>query len=134
MNTRVLLAASSVTMAVAGLTATFAPVELLNVLKVGVVAPLPVLIQLLGALYVAFAMANWTAKDSLIGGIYARPLSLGNFLHFGAGALALGKHEWAAGFHDPLVVALAVYAIFALGFGWLVFGRGAACQVNTDAK
>lgn len=134
MNTRLLMAASSVTMAVAGLAASFAPTELLTVLKVGVAAPLPVMIQLLGALYVAFAIANWTAKDSLIGGIYARPLALGNFLHFGAGALALAKHEWAAGYHDPLVSALVVYTLFALGFGWLIFGRGAACAMNQDAK
>jgi hypothetical protein len=133
MNTRILMAASSVTMALAGLAATFAPTELLTALKVSAAAPLPVMIQLLGALYVAFAIANWTAKDSLIGGIYARPLSLGNFLHFGVGALALAKHEWATGYQDPLVIALVVYALFAVGFGWLIFGRGAACAVNTDS-
>lgn len=27
------------------------------------------------------------------------------------------------------LVLLAVYAVFAVLFGWLVFGRGAACRV-----
>ncbi len=126
--------ASSVVMGLAGLAASFAPGELLGALHVTPTGPLPVLIQLLGALYVAFAMANWTAKDSLIGGIYARPLALGNLLHFMVGALALSKHEAAAGFQGPLVAALAVYVLFALGFGWLVFGRGAACTVNAPGS
>ncbi|HEY8993662.1 MAG TPA: hypothetical protein VIM71_03175 [Lacunisphaera sp.] len=130
MNTRLLLVASSVVMSFAGLAASFAPVELLGALKVIPTEPLPVLMQLLGALYLAFAIANWTAKDSLIGGIYARPLALGNCLHFAMGALALAKYEWVAGYRGPLVGVLAVYAIFALGFGYLVFGRGAACAVQ----
>lgn len=124
--------ASSVVMGLAGLAASFAPAELLGVLKVAPAEPLPVVVQLMGALYVAFALANWTAKDSLIGGIYARPLALGNCVHFLVAALALGKHELRAGFHDPLFGVLVVYAIFALGFGWLVFGRGAACKVSAD--
>ena len=126
--------ASSGVMGAVGLAASFAPTELLSALHVIPTGPLPVLIQLMGALYLAFAMANWTAKDSLIGGIYARPLSLGNILHFMVGALALAKYEFAAGFHGPLVAALVVYAIFALGFGWLVFGSGAACKVNTPGS
>lgn len=134
MNTRILMIASSVAMGLVGLAASFAPAELLGVLHVTPTDPLPVFVQLLGALYMAFAMANWTAKDSLIGGIYARPLSLGNLVHFMVGALALGKHEAATGFQGPLIAVLAVYAIFAVGFGWLVFGRGAACAVNTPGS
>ncbi len=134
MNTRVLLVASSVVMGVTGLVASFAPAELLSALHVAPAEPLPVVVQLLGALYVAFALANWTAKDSLIGGIYARPLALGNFTHFVVAALALGKHELRAGFEGPLVAALVVYGIFALGFAWLVFGRGAACKVSEEPQ
>ncbi|MEO6995959.1 MAG: hypothetical protein ABI273_20310, partial [Lacunisphaera sp.] len=74
------------------------------------------------------------AKDSLIGGIYARPLSVGNSLHFTAGALALFKYQLTTGFHGPLTVALVVYAIFALAFLSLVFGRGVACRVNPPVK
>jgi hypothetical protein len=132
MNTRALLMASSGVMGLAGLAASFAPAELLGVLKVSPAEPLPVVIQMLGAAYLGLALANWTAKDSLIGGIYARPLAIGNCVHFIVVALALFKHELRAGFHDALVGVLVVYAIFALGFGWLVFGRGAACKVSAD--
>ena len=130
MNTRTLMVASSLVLGAAGLAMTFAPAELLTALPASAAEPLPVLLQLLGALYLSFAFANWTAKDSLIGGIYARPLSLGNCLHFLMGALALFKHLVSSGFHGPLVAVLAVYAIFALGFSYLVFGCGAACQVS----
>ena len=117
-------------MGAAGLATSFAPVEFLTVLKISPSEPLPVIVQVLGALYVAFALANWTAKDSLIGGIYARPLALGNCVHFVVAALALFKHELKSGFQGPLVAALAVYVLFALAFSWLVFGRGAACKTN----
>ncbi len=128
MNTKLLMAGSSLTLALAGLATSFAPVEILTSLKISSTGPLPVIIQLLGALYLGFALMNWMAKDSLIGGIYARPLSIGNCLHFTVGALALFKHQLATGFHGPLTVALVVYAIFALAFVYLVFGRGVACR------
>ncbi|HEY4247104.1 MAG TPA: hypothetical protein VGM64_09625 [Lacunisphaera sp.] len=132
MNTKLLLAASSVVLAVTGLVTSFAPVELLTALKTTSTNPLPVIIQLLGALYLGFALMNWMAKGSLIGGIYARPLSVGNCLHFTVGTLALFKHQLAIGFHGPMTIALVVYAIFALAFVYLIFGRGAACHVNSS--
>jgi hypothetical protein len=43
----------------------------------------PILVvQVAGALYLAFAILNWMARGNLIGGIYASPLALGNFMHF----------------------------------------------------
>lgn len=131
MNTKMLMVASSVALGLAGLAASFAPSELLRALGSGTTAePLPVLIQLLGGMYVAFALVNWTAKDNAIGGIYSRPISLGNCVHFTMGSLALGKQQFSDGFSLPLMVVLLIYVVFALGFGWLVFGYGAACKVN----
>ena len=124
------MVASSLALALTGLAASFAPVELLTALSAPTVEPLPVLIQLAGALYLAFAIANWTAQDSIIGGIYSRPLSLGNSLHFTVGALALLKHELRNGFRIPLVIALVAYTVFAICFVYLIFGRGAACKVS----
>jgi hypothetical protein len=129
MNTKILMTASSLALGLAGLAASFAPTELLRVLGSPAAEPLPVLIQLLGGAYLAFAIANWTAKDSLIGGIYARPLSLGNCVHFLTGALALAKQQYSQGASTLLLAALVAYTAFAVGFGWLVFGRGAACSV-----
>lgn len=121
--------ASAAAMALAGAAATFAPVELLAAAGIAAAGPLPVLVQLMGALFIGFAMANWTAKDNVIGGIYSRPLALANCVHFVAGALALLKNEYARGFGTPLLPVLLVYLPFAAGFSYLVFGKGAACVV-----
>lgn len=129
MNTKMLMAASSLALGLAGIVASFAPTELLQALGSSAADPLPVLIQLLGGLYVAFALTNWTAKDSLIGGIYARPISLGNCVHFLTGSLALAKQQFSQGVSLPLLVVLLAYAVFALCFLWLVFGQGTACKV-----
>jgi len=121
-NTRLLMTASSMALGFAGIAASFAPEELLASVGAPAVQPLPVVIQLLGAMYVAFALTNWTAKDSVIGGIYARPVSIGNCAHFVTGALALAKQQTTHGPSTMLMVALAVYAVLALCFTWLVFG------------
>ena len=114
------MAASSIVMAVFGLAATFLPQELLGRLGHAPSAALTVVVQLTGALYVAFALLNWMAKDSLIGGIYNRPVALGNFLHFAMGALALAK-QLGAGPGALLVTLAAIYWIFAFAFGAILF-------------
>jgi hypothetical protein len=111
------MAVSAAFMAILGVAATFAPDELLPRLGAPATPALTLAIQLLGALYLAFAILNWTARQSLIGGIYNRPVALGNMLHFTAGALALIKG--AAG--TELVALAALYALFAVAFGWVLF-------------
>lgn len=129
MNTKVLMGASSLALGLAGIAASFAPSELLRALGSPAAEPLPVLIQLLGAMYFAFALTNWTAKDNMIGGIYSRPLSLGNCVHFVVGALALAKQQFSHDMSVPLIAALIAYTLFAICFAWLVFGYGTACKV-----
>lgn len=119
MNTRVVIIASAVVMFVAGAVATFLPQEILLYLGVPVDGALPLIIQIVGALYLSFALLNWTAKDSLIGGIYNRPVSIGNLLHFTMGALALGKAAIVGPFE--FVCAAIVYAIFAIAFAMIFF-------------
>jgi Na+-driven multidrug efflux pump len=92
MNTKLLMTLSSLIMGVVGIILLFFPHELLNYFTSGGEVILSALVlQILGALYFAFAMVNWTAKPNLIGGIYGRPISIGNLLHFSVGALALLK-------------------------------------------
>jgi hypothetical protein len=133
-NTKVLMVASSLTLGLAGIAASFAPSELLRAVGSPAVEPLPVLIQLLGGTYLGFAMTNWTAKDNIIGGIYSRPVSLGNSVLFLTGALALAKQQFSNGFRLPLAAALIVYTIFAIWFMWLVFGHGTACKVAAPER
>ena len=83
------MTASALVMGALGLAATFLPQEIAAYL--GASTTLPLLIQILGALYLGFAMLNWMARTSLIGGIYSRPVASGNLVHFVVGALALAK-------------------------------------------
>ena len=115
------MTSSSLVLGLAGLFALFAPDVLLAMLSVPMTNPLSVFIQLLGALYFSFALMNWTAKDSIIGGIYARPISMGNFAHFFSGTLLIAKYVLSNRFNMSFLLILAVYAIFASLFYWLVF-------------
>jgi hypothetical protein len=119
MKTRTLMISSSAALAIAGLLALFAPEELLG--TPGSNPTWQVILQLLGALYFAMAFINWTAKDSRIGGIYLRPVSLGNFAHFLVGALVLGKYALSNSQNFFILAAMSIYAIFAYFFWWLVF-------------
>ena len=124
MNSKGLLVASSVTLGAAGLAASFAPAELLRALGSPSNGTATVIAQLIGALYLAFALTNWTAKDNAIGGIYSRPIALGNMLHFVMGALSLVKWEMTHARNSALAGVTVVYAIFAVLFARLFFGQG----------
>ena len=133
MNTKLLMTSSSLTLALAGIFALFTPDVLLGMFGAPISDPSSTLIQLMGALYFSMAMMNWTAKDSAIGGIYARPVSLANFAHFFIGTLILAKVVLSNGFNVPIVLLLAVYAIFAVLFYWLVF-RSTGIKSNKDIE
>lgn len=121
MNTKILMTSTSLVLALAGALTLFAPDLILTLMNATVTAQLLVLVQLLGALYFSFALMDWTAKDSAIGGIYARPVSLGNFSHFFTGTLVLAKQLIASEFSLPILLVTLVYAVFAVIFYWLVF-------------
>ena len=121
MNTKLLMTISSVLLGLAGIFALFAPENFLAMLGVPMVNPLSILIQLLGAFYFSNALINWTAKDSAIGGIYARPVSLGNLSHFFIGTLIFAKYLLSNGFNVFVLLSVVVYAILAFLFYWLVF-------------
>jgi hypothetical protein len=121
MNTKLLMTVSSLMLGLAGIVALFAPDVLLAMLNAPVAGSLSVLVQLTGTLYFSFALMNWTAKDSAIGGIYARPVSLANFAHFFSGTLILVKHLLSSEFNPSVLLASILYASFAVIFYWLVF-------------
>ena len=83
-----------------------------------------VFLQLLGAVYFGFGMMNWMAKGLLIGGIYGKPIAMGNFCHFAVGALGLVKIISGES-NLALIVITALYVILAVGHG-MIFFRSAA--------
>ncbi len=118
-TTHQIMIASGIALGLAGAACLFAPVEISNALRLGAPA---LIVQILGAAYLGMSMANWTARGSMIGGIYARPLSLLNSVHFTVGALSLTKAALAA--REPLLITItAAYGIFAIVFNLLLLGK-----------
>lgn len=115
------MTASAVVMALLGAGASFAPHETLAFAGEQSTGLLPLVVQLIGALYLGFAFVNWMARESLIGGIYNRPVAVGNFMHFTVGAFALGKAAAAASFDATVVAFAVVYTLFAFGFAMVFF-------------
>jgi hypothetical protein len=113
MQTKLLMNLSAAWMALLGLIATFLPQEVLAHYGAAPDRHAALFLQVLGAAYLGFAMMNWMAREVLIGGIYSRPLAMGNMVHFVVGGLALVK--------GGLIVVALVYAAFAVWFGMVVF-------------
>jgi hypothetical protein len=114
------MVASTLFMGVVGLAASFLPQEILGAAGLQTHGAPVLLVQVFGAAYLGFAMLNWMAKDSTIGGIYNRPLAVGNLLHFAVAAMALLKG--ATSVHETQVwIATACYSIFAVLFAFVVF-------------
>ena len=121
MNTTLLMQASSIFMGVLGLGAIFMPQELLayGAAQSGV-AGLAAM-QITGALYFGFAMLNWAAQANLMGGIYSRPVAIGNLTHFTVASIAILKIALAGERSIPIIAAACIYTVFAILFAWVVF-------------
>lgn len=120
-NTKYLMIASAVFMGLLGLSTTFLPQEILNYIELSVTLLATLLIQITGALYLGFALLNWMAKAILIGGIYAKPVCLGNFLHFTMVAITLVKAAFSQLGTTYIVIAAIIYSIFSVLFGMVLF-------------
>jgi hypothetical protein len=122
MESRKLMSSAAIVFAAGGLACTFAPQELLAALGGAPATPGLVLgVQALGAAWLGFGLLDWHARGAPFGGIYGRPVALGNFLHLAVIAMALLKAAWAAP-SMPLVGATLLTAGFAAAFGRTLFG------------
>ena len=120
MNTKLLMTVSALAMGITGITLSFLPHEVLNHFNATTTDSDPLILQILGALYFAFAMVNWTAKANLIGGIYARPIAIGNLTHFIVGCLALIKNYFSQ--HNvTILMSGLIYIILAVLFSIVFF-------------
>ena len=119
MNTKILMTISAVILGTIGIILTFIPQEVSRYLNL--TESTPILLQILGSLYFGFAILNWTAKANLIGGIYSKPVAIGNFTHFFIGGLALIKLVLHNTNWTCIWVCATLYLIFALLFGHVLF-------------
>lgn len=125
MNTRLLMRVAALLLGVAGLAASFLPQEVLASFGAMPVPATVVLVQLVGAAYLGFAFLNWMAQGNAIGGIYSRPVAIGNLSHFMIGGLALLKSGVVQSTWPALAFAV-VYAVFAALFAYVAFAHSPA--------
>lgn len=131
MNTKLLMTASSVFMGLIGIALSFLPNEIIETLGQVPNETSALTLQLTGALYFGFAMTNWMAKAVLIGGIYSRPLSIGNFSHFLIAGLALVKTSLNSNTSSTYIFTLTIiYVVFAILFGYVTFTHPLKTQTN----
>ena len=111
---------SAAFLALLGLATSYMPEKVLGLHGTVPDTPTLLLVQMTGALYLGFAILNWTARGVLIGGIYARPVALGNFLHFAMVSVMLIKAAIVHGVM-PLAISATVFSVFAIWFGLVLF-------------
>ena len=121
LNTKILMIASSIFLIISGLAFTFITEEITQFLDVDTNQTSILFFQILGSLYFGFGLLNWMAKNNLIGGIYSKPLIVGNLAHFLISTFALvrivGNYS-----NQEFIVILSLtilYSIFTLGFGYV---------------
>jgi uncharacterized membrane protein YidH (DUF202 family) len=130
MNTKLLLTSSSFFLGLIGIGLTFFPKEILFNLTNESNQNLAITLQLLGALYLGFGIMNWMARGSIIGGIYNRPIAIGNFMHFSVGAISLIKIVFEVHDKAEIIITLTViYSFFAICFAY-VFLRNPSKLIN----
>ncbi len=115
MKTKLLMTSSALFCAIIGILLSFLPNEIAEYLSVEPTIITILFLKILSALYLGFGILNWMAKGTLIGGIYNRPIAIGNLMHFGVGAIALVKVISNIQTHSEIIIFLTVfYVIFAL--------------------
>lgn len=131
MSTRLLMTGSAALLVLLGVVASFLPQELLGYVGAQATPAAVLVIQMTGALYLGFAALNWMSRGSITGGIYGRPLTMANVIHFMVGAIALLKAAFTGPFAADIVVMAVLYSVLAAWFALVLFrhpagDRGAA--------
>ncbi len=120
LHTRLLMTTSALVLFVTGMALSFVSQEILEAAMGRAEQSAVVVMQLLGAAYLGLAFLNWLNRGATLGGIYGRPLTMPNFLHFAMVAITLVK--LVQSLQDSLLlVAAAVSSLLATWFGAVVF-------------
>ena len=124
MNTKSLMTLSAITLALIGISLIFFPKEILDYSELSVSETLELLMQIIGSFYFAFAMLNWMSKESIIGGIYNRPIAIANLTHFVIAGLSLIKGILSNSSLSYIIWSITIiYSIFAILFGIVAFNH-----------
>jgi Fe2+ transport system protein B len=121
MKTKLLMTSSALFCGIIGTLLLFLPIEIAEYLGVEPTIITILFLKILSAIYLGFGILNWTAKGTLIGGIYNKPIVLGNLLHFVVGAIELIKVISNIQTHREIIIFLIIfYVIFALLFVYVI--------------
>tara|TARA_B100000131_G_scaffold318108_1_gene361359 strand:+ start:5130 stop:5558 length:429 start_codon:yes stop_codon:yes gene_type:complete len=122
--TKTLMIISAVFLAVNGFVFSFFPNEISVLLANNNNHFFILILQILGALYLGFSYINWMSKNSLIGGIYNKPLLIGNILHFLTASLAMIKLVFKFENNLHLIISYTIiYSLFTLFFVYIFFSN-----------
>ena len=122
MNTKIVMITSALVMALTAIMLIFIPRELLSAAGYSDSYIAVLFLQVLGALYFAFAVLNWMAKANIIGGIYSKPVAMANYAHFFIAAITLLKTAFQQDVLILWIIAI-IYAVFAILFAIIAFGN-----------
>lgn len=118
---RSILTLSAIVLFIAGGAALFAADEVARWLDPAPSRAMPLMVQLAASGLLGFAAMNWMSRGNRIGGIYGRPIGIGNLLLFLTAALSLGKPAMSGDLPAAVAIVTAAFALLAVSFAWLVF-------------
>ena len=122
--TKTLMTISAIFLAVNGFGFSFFPNEISVLLTNDDNHFFILILQILGALYLGFSYINWMSKNSLIGGIYNKPILIGNTLHFLTASMAMIKLVFKFENNLQLIIPYTmIYCLFSLVFGYVFFSN-----------
>lgn len=122
MNTRLLMRSSALFLGIIGVLFVFASREVLEAGGFTVDPALHLIAQILGAAWLGLAILNWMAQGNLIGGIYGKPVAMGNMTYFlitGMTLIKLCLNELTAGLAE--IGFTVVHVLFAALFAYVAF-------------
>lgn len=125
------MTASALFMGITGIAITFLPQELAAYMGAEDNSATVLLIQILGAVYLGFGFLNWLSKGNIIGGIYNRPVAVGNMLHFSVVAITLIKLAFAQEASGLIIPLAIIYSLFAFGFIHVLRNHPKAVKADT---
>lgn len=121
MSSRTILTITSILLFAAGGLAVFAADEVAGLMDLEVSFETRMFAEFAGIGMLALAIQNWMSRGRPIGGVYARPLGLGNLLFFSSSALTLGRYLAAETLPIEAIALCGLFALLAVAFAWLVF-------------
>ena len=103
---------------ITGLLLIFIPADLLGWADGSAGATATMLTSLLGAALFGIGMLNYLGRSAIYGGIYGKPILMGNLVFHTVAAINLVKFAWESGGMLALSTAIAggCYTLFAAGF------------------